>query len=266
MPSLDRTLLRAWRGLAFLGYHSGLDSLVDTGANKVLRYHSIGGGFYDDIGVDAFRRQVEFLTSEYEVVDLPAVLEPGDTDAERVALTFDDGYRDFREYVVPTLREYDVPATVFVIVNALEDPEFNHNDRAEYEYMDRDEVLDLVDEELVTVGNHTLSHPRLDRLPRERLETEIVEAKHRLEEMLGTDVSRFCYPYNDWDERAAEVVRETHDIGVLSRGRFEQISPETDPATVPRINGASPFYELCWDLSDTSTYVGRAGSYLLGLR
>jgi len=259
----DERLLNWWRRLAYVGTRVGIDDTGTDRTNRVIRYHSVGGGFYDNLPPAAFREQLEYLTDAYEVVDLPAVLEPGDR--KRVALTFDDGYRDFYDNVLPALRKYDIPATVFVLAGATEDPEFAHNDSFDYEYMTEANLHELVDDDLVTVGNHTVSHPRLSELSGDRLEDEIVDAKERLEDLLGTDVSRFCYPYGDVDERAAAIVRRTHDLGVVNRGRFEAVTPETDPATIPRINGANPLFEVSWDLSDTATRVGRVGERVRSL-
>lgn len=262
MPSTESILLRGWRAVAFVGHHSRIASLYDDGANCVLRYHSVGGGFYDDIQPERLRRDIEYLQRHYEIVDLPEVLRPGE--GARIALTFDDGYRDFHRHVVPILHEYDVPATVFAIADAVDDPSFTHNDRYDYEYMDRAELTTLVDDDLVTVGNHTRSHRDLSGLPRDELEREIVGAKHRLEDLLGTDVRRFCFPYCVRDERAAAFVRETHDVGVAAQGRRETISAGTDPATVPRINGANPPWEVRWDLSAPARLLGAACDRFLG--
>jgi len=263
MQPTNEALLEWWRRLAFVGHYSGAEGLVHEETNRVLRYHSVGGGFYDDISPQYFREQLDYFTDTYDVVDLPAVLERGDR--KRVALTFDDGYRDFYDYVLPLLHEYDVPATVFVLVDALEDPEFAHNDRFDYEYMTEAQLRELVEDDLVTVGNHTRSHPRLPEVAADRLETEIGGAKDRLEDLLGAEVSRFCYPYGAFDVGAATVVRRTHDFAVVNRGQFEGVTPATDPATIPRVNGANPFFEVCWDLSDTATRVGSVGERVLGL-
>lgn len=257
-------MLRGWRLVAFAGHFSRLDSLGVGRSNKVLRYHSVGGGFYDDIHPDRLGRDIEYLQSRFEIVDLPEVLAPGGT--KKIALTFDDGYRDFHRNVVPILREYDVPATVFVLADALEDPSFVHNGQHDYEYMNREQLAELVDEDLVTIGNHTASHPRLGETPPDRLEPEIVGAKRRLEEALGVDVDRFCFPYGSVSDRAADLVRRTHGIGVAGRGRRDAISSDTDPALVPRINGANPFWEVQWDLSDSATRVGAAADRFVGAR
>lgn len=264
LTDFESAILRGWRLVAFTGHLSRLDSLGVGQSNKVLRYHSVGGGFYDDIPPDRFRRDVEYLQSRFDVVDLPAVLSSGGE--KRVALTFDDGYRDFYRHVLPLLREYDVPATVFVLADALENPSFDHNDRHDYEYMTREQLAELVEEDLVTIGNHTASHPRLGRVSPDRLEPEIVGAKRRLEEALGVEVDRFCFPYGSVSDRAAALVRQEHSIGVAGGGRRDTITPDTDPALVPRINGANPPWEVQWDLSDVGTRVGAVADRVVGAR
>ncbi|WP_436910977.1 polysaccharide deacetylase family protein [Halosimplex marinum] len=258
----ESQLLRAWRTVAFIGHFSGVESLSSRDTNKILAYHSVGGGFHGDIEPDRLRRDIEYLDTHYELVDLPAVRQP--SDGKRIALIFEDGYRDFAENVVPVLREYEVPATVFAIADAVDDPSFTHNDRFDYEYMDREDLLALLDEDLVTVGNHTRTHPRLAEVPPDRLEREIVGAKRRLERLLGVEIDRFSYPYNSCDERAAELVRESHEIGVAGRGRREYLSADTDPEAVPQVNGANPFWEVRWDLSDAGTFVGSVADRLVG--
>lgn len=262
MTTLESTLLHGWRALAFVGHYGGMESLGERGSNKILRYHSVGGNGYDDISPAYLRRQIEFLDSEYEVVDLPEALTPGRT--KRVALTFDDGAQDFYDNVVPVLHEFDVPATVFVIADALTTSSYSHTDDFHYEYMGLDELSELVDDPLVTVGNHTRSHPNLRTVDAERLPDEIVGSRETLEDLLDVDVTRFCYPYGAFDDRAAELVRETHDIGVGGRGRREAISWATDPAQVPRVNGANPHWEVSWDLSDTATRIGTYCDRFLG--
>lgn len=262
MASTESILLRGWRAVAFVGHHSRIASLYDDGANVALRYHSVGGGFYDSIPPERFRRDVEYLQRHYEIVDLPAVLRPGDD--RRVAITFDDGYRDFHRHVVPILHEYDVPATVFAIADAVDDPSFAHNDKHDYEYMDRAELTSLADDDLVTVGNHTRTHPKLTDLSRDELEREIVGGKRRLEDLLGTEVRRFCYPFCTPERRAAAIVRETHDIGVAAQGRRQTITSASDPATLPRVNGANPPWEVRWDLSGPGRRLGAACDRFLG--
>ena len=201
--------------------------------NAILMYHSIGGSGHAPIPVERFRRGLRRLVTTYDVVDLPDVIPSTPERDRKVALTFDDGYADFYEYVRPLLHEFGVPATVFVPTNCLDDRGFTI-DSGDASYLTGDQIARLVDDDLITVGNHTMSHPRLSTLDRSTIENEVVGGKEQLEANLETTVERFCYPYGDYDERVVDVVRRSHryavtvDIGTLGD------SP--DPHRLPRLN------------------------------
>lgn len=67
---------------------------------------------------DTFREQVAHIRCHYRPMTLRdlslAIFEEGRVPEHALVLTIDDGYRDFYEIAYPILREYDVPATLFV--------------------------------------------------------------------------------------------------------------------------------------------------------
>lgn len=207
-----------------------VDSFLSTGPeerNCVLMYHSVGDErLFGNISPAAFRAQIEALTSTdwIEVVDLPEVLEP--TDNCRIAITFDDGFRNFFESCRPVLQDYDVPATVFVnpgfLDDGLESGQFAAHDLdadafEERLLMSSAEIETLTDDDLVTVGNHTATHRRLSELDREEIRREVVGAKRALESRFGITVDRFSYPYGEYGKYALAAVETTHRLAVTSR-------------------------------------------------
>jgi peptidoglycan/xylan/chitin deacetylase (PgdA/CDA1 family) len=87
----------------------------------VLGYHRIADVAWDPlnlvVGIENFRRQVEYLSRIRQVVSLGELVrlqQAGRPMEKYAALTFDDGYGDFRELACPVLREARAPATVFV--------------------------------------------------------------------------------------------------------------------------------------------------------
>jgi len=61
---------------------------------------------------------------------------------------------------------------------------------------------------LLTVGAHTVHHVRLPQLSEERVRDELVGAKRRLEEITGSPVIHFAYPYGDYSDVIVQAVSE----------------------------------------------------------
>jgi len=69
------------------------------------------------VSVDAFRRQVAFLKEHFHVLPLTDMMrrvETGESLGGYCSLTFDDGWQDNFSQAFPILKEYNVPATVFL--------------------------------------------------------------------------------------------------------------------------------------------------------
>jgi peptidoglycan/xylan/chitin deacetylase (PgdA/CDA1 family) len=95
------------------------------------------------------------------------------------------------------------------------------------------EIADLSREKLIEVGSHTVGHPRLSELSVDLQQTEIVQSKTYLEELLGQPVTSFAYPFgreSDYARETVELVQEagfdcacTTSVGAVERGsdRFQ---------------------------------------------
>jgi peptidoglycan/xylan/chitin deacetylase (PgdA/CDA1 family) len=60
-------------------------------------------------------------------------------------------------------------------------------------------------------GAHTLTHPDLTRLPRDRAEAEICRSKAIIETALGEPVRCFAYPFGRYNRQTREIVRRNFD-------------------------------------------------------
>lgn len=65
-----------------------------------------------------FDRQMQYLSRRFRVVSIDEVLEAirgsGRLPKKSVLITFDDAYRDLKEYALPILKWYKLPAVIFV--------------------------------------------------------------------------------------------------------------------------------------------------------
>ncbi len=77
----------------------------------ILLYHKIARlqNDYNSLGVipDNFRYQMEYLKKRYEMVSLEHARE------DTIAVTFDDGFRDFYTEAYTYLSENNIPAEIF---------------------------------------------------------------------------------------------------------------------------------------------------------
>lgn len=110
-------------------------------------------------------------------------------------LTFDDGYEDFLKNAAPVLIERRIPATVFVVAGLI--GKTNEWDvragRRGHRLLDASQLREL-HEMGIGIGCHSMTHADLTKVDRIALHTEVVDAKQRLEDLIGAEVGAFAYP------------------------------------------------------------------------
>lgn len=122
-----------------------------------------------------------------------------------VGLTFDDGYADFARNALPALRRYGFTATVFVIAGRIGGDNEWDPEGPRKRLMTAAEVREVA-ESGVEVGSHGLLHQHMSYLDDDELVPEVVESRELLREITGQDVTGFCYPYGDVDQRVVDTV------------------------------------------------------------
>lgn len=83
--------------------------------------------------------------------------------------------------------------------------------RPTHRALSAEEVVNLGQGGLIEVGAHGMTHSVLSRLPIDRQIFEIAQSKVRLEEILGSNIKSFSYPYgslSDFTDETADSVRE----------------------------------------------------------
>jgi len=102
---------------------------------QVFTYHRVNDGnarFFPGVPVERFRRQMEVLSRHATVLSLGELVtraREGSLEPRCAAVTFDDGYRDNYERAFPILREFGLPATVFLATGAIETGSLLWHDR-----------------------------------------------------------------------------------------------------------------------------------------
>lgn len=114
---------------------AGLARIRETHEASILSFHGICEGMGTErvldwslhLPLEIFRRVCAFLASNYTVVSLRSVvdrLKAGEKpEPNSVVLTFDDGYASNYHLAWPVLREFNLPATIFVTTGFLDGTE-----------------------------------------------------------------------------------------------------------------------------------------------
>jgi peptidoglycan/xylan/chitin deacetylase (PgdA/CDA1 family) len=107
-----------------------------------------------------------------------------------------------------------------------------------------EELQVLAQHPLVTIGAHTVSHPRLSSLSEAEQRQEIAQSRHQLEKWLGKEVTVFAYPFGqktDYDENSARICRE--ECFLKAAAAFPgEAHRWSDPFQIPR------HFVYNWDL------------------
>ena len=93
---------------------------------QILSYHRVNdeqNPFFGGVSVKVFARQMEMLCKYFSVLPLEELverMEKNDVPPNAIAITFDDGYRDNYENGFPVLRQFGLPATIFLVTGAVD--------------------------------------------------------------------------------------------------------------------------------------------------
>lgn len=188
-----------WRAVARLRARAG--SAAPPGL-RTMTYHSVGSVLAQDpygtaMSEAVFRSHVEVLAALAPVLPAVPLAVPAD-DAPRLAVTFDDGYKDTLTRAAPLLAARAIPFTVFVPAAHVEHPEGL--------YLDKAALRELASVPGASIGAHGERHVRLTSLNDAALARELSASRSKLEDWLGRPVTAMSYPYGVLDRRVRDAV------------------------------------------------------------
>jgi len=186
-------------------YFGGRSFLESCYYPPILMYHSIDDdepGIKLTVPAREFRGQMKYLRDKkFDVVSLEQladIISSGKKIPRNiVAVTLDDGYLDNYTKAFPVLKEYRVPATVFVISGCIGKPDF----------LNTAQIREM-SEAGIDMESHTVTHPHVEGLAKGKLKREITESKKTLEAITGKPVVTFCFPFGGFNDDARGILKE----------------------------------------------------------
>lgn len=204
----------------------------------VLMYHRVGGQASEEIDISTQRleSQLVYLLRRYRIVPLDDVVNTdlpltASDPVDRVVLTFDDGYRETYDALLPLLHRYRIPVTLYLPTLYIETGrpmdwgQFHGwpEDRRPLP-MTWDQIRTLFATGFVTIGSHTHSHADLSRLSGPKIRGELEASRMIIEERIGIAARHFAYPFGSVSPLAAEIVPEFYRTAVIGGSTKNQAS------------------------------------------
>lgn len=213
---------------------TGLGRLEDAFAPRpgavVLMYHSVADELdrdwidpANDLNPAVFREQMAFLSSHRVVISLGelvgAMIQRREVPTGAVVLTFDDGYLNNLRVATPILREFGLPATLFLPTRYIDGGEAQWIDRLYVAFTRRTRHLASVGEsgERADVQNEAVRHRTIASLRRRLLSASYGERAALLGQ-LEADLAPAGIPPRttmNWDD--VRLLRSEHpgwELGV----------------------------------------------------
>lgn len=216
----------------------------------VLCYHSIHETSWISCASPAlFDEHLAWLSSECECVHFSQIHQRATArragDRPIVALTFDDGYADNHENVLPLLMKWDIPATFFVTAGLIEmDTAVIERFRFLYSGRSDDVFRPMTWSQLreiraagIEVGAHGYRHSNLILQSPDEIRVELKRSKELIEDRLEAEVTTMAYPFGKPRRHVTpEIARIAGEVGfrlagtVLHRG----VRSHDHPLQIPR--------------------------------
>ena len=99
------------------------------GNGAILTYHRVlpDSNLHEDsilniaVSTTNFRKQIAYLKNNFSILSIDSFLKHINSDSKqfKLLITFDDGYKDNLDYAYPILKEFNVPAIIYVITKFI---------------------------------------------------------------------------------------------------------------------------------------------------
>ena len=146
-------------------------------------------------------------------------------------LTFDDGLEGAYENVFPIAKKYNIPFTMFIVINNV----------GQSGAITWEEAKEMQDSGLVTIASHSMEHPEFTSLSVEDAVNNVNNSYSIIEEKLGKQsIKIFTYPYGLHKEEQNDVLWKEGYIQNLTHNKINK-SKKLDLSRLHR----------CYPLSDS---------------
>ncbi len=192
----------------------------------ILLYHRFGPLASDSMTVttDSFKSELKYLIdNDYRVIPLADLVDcyigKGKILPPRsVVITVDDGHKTVYSDMLPLVKKYQIPVTLFIYPSAISNATYA---------MTWGQLRELKETGLFDFQSHTYWHPNFKkdkgRLRPAEYETSVImqlkKSKERLEKEFNRSVNMLAWPFGIYDD---DLIRKAKEAGYVATFTMER--------------------------------------------
>ncbi len=191
---------------AVLTADAGVGAAEAAEAAVVFMYHRFGESKYPstNVGIAQFESHIEEIKSgDYTVKPLPEIvqaLRAGTSLPDfTVGISIDDAFLSVYTEAWPRLKKAGLPFTLFVATDPV--------DEGKRDYMSWQQVAELAQSGMVTIGSQTASHLHMAASSAARNSADLAKSNARFKAKLGFVPKLIAYPYGEYSLAVRKAVR-----------------------------------------------------------
>ena len=164
---------------------------------SIIQYQNVSDRDHLDklwISVDSFKKQLEYIASNnFQILSLNDAIDYMEKkkrikDLRPISLTFDNGYMDFYEYVIPLISRHGLPVTVLISPEKV--GKSVKIEGCEVPYLTWEILKDLANNN-ITIGAYDDYTWNINNIPKKLFRRHIIDYKKYLEDKLGIEINYF---------------------------------------------------------------------------
>mgnify|MGYP001810268911 CR=1 FL=1 len=188
------------------GVLAGIPAALAADSAVVFMYHRFDDSRFPTANTRADQLDAhiaELKAGDYTVWPLPrivAALTAGQPLPDKtVGLSIDDAWMTVHRNAWPKLKAANLPFTLFVVTD--------ETDRGGTEYMNWDQIREMTQSGLVTIGSQGAGHPHMPALSQASVAEDLARAAARFQAELGTVPKLFAWPFGEMSREAEQALR-----------------------------------------------------------
>lgn len=198
----------------------------------VLMYHNVDQNWRESklsVSPQSFKRQMEFLVrNKYNIVSLHKLKKLQESGKpipyKTVVITFDDGYENNYTNAFEVLKEYDIPAAIFIVVDKI----------GKSGYLSWDQIEEMAGNN-IEIGSHTLSECYLpDVKDKAQLKREIYDSRRIIKSRIPEAGDFIAYCSGGFNENIRQIVIDAGYDGACATNPGKDY-PDNDIYAIKRL-------------------------------